>query len=207
MASFPADRCLSLSVTWRIDTAPESCSERLSGPRPKSSNWKRAMKRKDGSTTSLSLLKRVADWADQPARRDFRVRYDPLIHSWCGGYGLDSSTLKDLCQPVSIELADRMRTHQYDPGRTFRGCRSRTTSNNASSRRPGKHSGGSPWTAALSARPRTRWGCRTRLPLWRTSGWEGCSASKANVPSASVLVGGVKASRPINRDAARSLQM
>ena len=79
------------------------------------------MKQKDGSTTSPSLLKRVADWADRLAWCDFCTSYDPLIHSWCRGYGLDGSALEDLCQEIRIKLADRMRTYQYDPGRTFRG--------------------------------------------------------------------------------------
>jgi RNA polymerase sigma factor (sigma-70 family) len=79
------------------------------------------MKQKEGSTTSPALLKRVADWRDHPAWCDFCASYDPLIHSWCGGYGLDGSTLEDLCQEIWVELADRMRTYQYDPGKTFRG--------------------------------------------------------------------------------------
>jgi RNA polymerase sigma factor (sigma-70 family) len=79
------------------------------------------MKRKDGGTTSPLLLKQVADWADHPAWCDFFRNYDSLIHLWCQGYGLDYGTLEDLCQQIWIELADRMRTYQYDPGRTFRG--------------------------------------------------------------------------------------
>ena len=79
------------------------------------------MKRKDGGTTSPLLLKRVADWADHRAWCDFFKTYDPLIRSWCRGYGLDDGVLEDLCQQIWIELADRMRTYQYDPGRTFRG--------------------------------------------------------------------------------------
>ena len=66
-------------------------------------------------------MKRVADWADQPAWFEFFRTYDPLIRSWCGGYGLDGGTLEDLCQQIWIELAARMRRYQYDPGRTFRG--------------------------------------------------------------------------------------
>jgi RNA polymerase sigma factor (sigma-70 family) len=79
------------------------------------------MKRKDGSTTRPSLLRRVADWADHRAWCDFCTTYDPLIHSWCRGYGLDGSALEDLCQEIRIKLVDRMRTYQYDAGRTFRG--------------------------------------------------------------------------------------
>jgi RNA polymerase sigma factor (sigma-70 family) len=79
------------------------------------------MKRKDGGKTSPLLLKRVADWADHRAWGEFFEAYDPLICCWCRGYGLDESLLGDLCQGIWIELADRMRTYQYDPGRTFRG--------------------------------------------------------------------------------------
>jgi RNA polymerase sigma factor (sigma-70 family) len=79
------------------------------------------MKRKDGGTTSPLLLKRVADWADHRAWCDFFRTYDPLIRSWCRGCSLDDGTLEDLCQQIWIELANRMRTYQYDPGRTFRG--------------------------------------------------------------------------------------
>ena len=79
------------------------------------------MKQKDGTTTRPSLLKRVAEWADHAAWCDFCTTYDPLIRSWCRGYGLDGGALEDLCQEILIKLADRMRTYQYDPGRTFRG--------------------------------------------------------------------------------------
>jgi RNA polymerase sigma factor (sigma-70 family) len=79
------------------------------------------MKLKDGATTSPMLLKRVADWADRPAWCDFFERYDPLIRSWCRGYGPDNGTLDDLCQQIWIELADRMCRYRYDPGKTFRG--------------------------------------------------------------------------------------
>jgi RNA polymerase sigma factor (sigma-70 family) len=79
------------------------------------------MKREDGGTTSPLLLKRVADWADQAAWCDFYRTYDPLLRSWSRGYGLDGATLEDLCQQIWIGLADRMRSYQYDPGRTFRG--------------------------------------------------------------------------------------
>ena len=84
---------------------------------PPNSYPERAMKQKDGSTTSPSLLKRVADWADHPAWCDFfDAAMIPYIHSWCRGYGLDDSTHEDLCQQIWIELADRMRTYQIRPG-------------------------------------------------------------------------------------------
>jgi len=79
------------------------------------------MKGKDGGTTSPLLLERVANWADHHAWTDFFSTYDPLIRSWCRGYRLGDDILDDLCQQIWIELADRMRTYRYDPGRTFRG--------------------------------------------------------------------------------------
>ena len=66
-------------------------------------------------------FKCVADWTDHRAWRDFCTTYDPLIQSWCRGYGLDESTQEDLCQEIRIRLVDRMRMYQYDTGRTFRG--------------------------------------------------------------------------------------
>ena len=88
------------------------------------------MKRKDGPPTSSVLLKRVANWADGSAWFVFFETYDPLIQLWCQGYNLDDATYEDLCQQIWIELATRMRTYRYDPGKTFRGwlrqfCRSR----------------------------------------------------------------------------------
>jgi RNA polymerase sigma factor (sigma-70 family) len=79
------------------------------------------MKRKDGVTTSPLLLKRVANWADHPAWCDFFRSYDSLIHFWCRGYNLDDGTCEDPCQQIWVELADRMRSYQYDPGKTFPG--------------------------------------------------------------------------------------
>ena len=88
------------------------------------------MKRKDGPLTSSVLLKQVANWADGSAWSVFYETYDSLIHLWCQGYSLDDATYEDLCQQIWIELATRLRTYQYDPGKTFRGwlrqfCRSR----------------------------------------------------------------------------------
>jgi RNA polymerase sigma-70 factor (ECF subfamily) len=121
---------LPLGITERVNTDSESGSARVRLLIPNASTRERAMNWKDGSTTRPSLLRRVADWADHPAWCDFRNSYDPLIRRWCAGYGLDGSTLADLCQQIWVELADRMRTYRYDPGKTFRGwlrkfCRSR----------------------------------------------------------------------------------
>jgi RNA polymerase sigma factor (sigma-70 family) len=79
------------------------------------------MIRKDGVTTSPLLLKRVANWSDHPAWYDFFRSYDSLIRFWCRCYDLDDGTCDDLCQQIWVELADRIRSYQYDPGKTFRG--------------------------------------------------------------------------------------
>ena len=71
--------------------------------------------------TSPTLLNKVADWQDHPAWVSFRGRYNPLLRRWCHGYGLDDDSIDEVCQRIWIELADRMRTFQYDPNRTFRG--------------------------------------------------------------------------------------
>ena len=75
----------------------------------------------DDGSTSPTLLSEVADWQDHPAWVRFRDRYDPLLRRWCRGYGLDEDSIDEVCQRIWIELADRMRTFEYDPNRTFRG--------------------------------------------------------------------------------------
>ena len=75
----------------------------------------------DDGSTSPTLLSEVSDWQDHPAWVSFRDRYDPLLRLWCRGYGLDDDSVDEVCQRIWIELADRMRTFQYDPNRTFRG--------------------------------------------------------------------------------------
>ncbi len=81
------------------------------------------MKQKDGSTTSPSLLKRVADWADHLAWCDFRTSYDPLIHSWCRGYGLEAPPSKTSARKSGsswrIEYA---RTNTIRAGHFVAGC-------------------------------------------------------------------------------------
>jgi RNA polymerase sigma-70 factor (ECF subfamily) len=75
-------------------------------------------------------LNEVADWQNQAAWRAFQSRYDPLLARWCRSYGLDDDSSAEIRQRIWIEVAERMRTFQYDPTQTFRGwlrrvCRSR----------------------------------------------------------------------------------
>jgi RNA polymerase sigma factor (sigma-70 family) len=83
------------------------------------------MIRYDAGTTNPALLNRLGDWRDHEAWVDFVARYDPVIRLSCRRYRLDADTTEELCQRVWIDLARRMRTFRYDPGRTFRGwlCR------------------------------------------------------------------------------------
>ena len=88
------------------------------------------MIRYDAGTTSPTLLNRLGNWRDHEAWVDFVMRYDPAIRSASRRFRLDAETTEELCQRVWIDLARRMRTFRYDPGKTFRGwlrrlCRSR----------------------------------------------------------------------------------
>jgi RNA polymerase sigma factor (sigma-70 family) len=88
------------------------------------------MIRYDAGTTNPTLLNRLGDWRDHEAWVDFVTRYDPVIRSSCRRYRLDAETTEELCQRVWIDLARRMKSFRYDPGRTFRGwlrrlCQSR----------------------------------------------------------------------------------
>ncbi len=88
------------------------------------------MVRYDAGTTSPTLLDRLGDWRDHEAWVDFVTRYDPVIRFSCRRYRLDAESTEELCQQVWIDLARRMRSFRYDPGRTFRGwlrrlCQSR----------------------------------------------------------------------------------
>ena len=88
------------------------------------------MIRYDAGTTNPTLLNRLCDWRDHDAWVDFVTRYDPVIRLSCRGYWLSAELVDELSQRVWIDLARRMRTFRYDPGKTFRGwlrrlCQSR----------------------------------------------------------------------------------
>jgi RNA polymerase sigma-70 factor (ECF subfamily) len=84
----------------------------------------------DAGTTNPTLLDRLGDWRDREAWVDFVTRYDPVIRLSSRRYRLDAESTDELCQRVWIDVARRMRTYRYDPGKTFRGwlrrlCQSR----------------------------------------------------------------------------------
>jgi RNA polymerase sigma factor (sigma-70 family) len=80
------------------------------------------MVRYNAGTTNPTLLNRLGDWRDHEAWVDFVTRYDPVIRFSSRRYRLDAESTEELCQRVWIDLARRMRTYRYDPGKTFRGC-------------------------------------------------------------------------------------
>jgi len=83
------------------------------------------MIRYDAGTTNPTLLNRLSDWRDHEAWVDFVTRYDPVIRLSCRRYRLSPENADELSQRVWIDLARRMRSFRYDPGKTFRGwlCR------------------------------------------------------------------------------------
>ena len=88
------------------------------------------MIRSEAGRTNPTLLNRLGDWRDHEAWVDFVTRYDPVIRFSSRRYRLDAESTEELCQRVWIDLARRMRTYRYDPGKTFRGwlrrlCQSR----------------------------------------------------------------------------------
>jgi RNA polymerase sigma factor (sigma-70 family) len=88
------------------------------------------MIRYDAGTTNPTLLDRLCDWRDHEAWVDFVTRYDPVVRLSCRRYRLSVENADELSQRVWIDLARRMRTFRYDPGKTFRGwlrrlCQSR----------------------------------------------------------------------------------
>jgi RNA polymerase sigma-70 factor (ECF subfamily) len=84
----------------------------------------------DAGTTNPTLLNRLGDWLDREAWVEFVTRYDPVIRSSCRRYRLEAESTEEVCQRVWIDLARRLPTYRYDPGKTFRGwlrrlCQSR----------------------------------------------------------------------------------
>jgi RNA polymerase sigma factor (sigma-70 family) len=75
----------------------------------------------DVGKTRPSQLRRVADGHDDVAWTEFHERYDPLLRCCCRQFSLDGWGADEVCQETGIEVANRMETFVYDPGRSFRG--------------------------------------------------------------------------------------
>jgi RNA polymerase sigma factor (sigma-70 family) len=72
-------------------------------------------------STDPELLRRIRALRDNPAWSQFFALYEPLVAAWCSEYGFDSESVDELRQRVWVEMAQRMPSYQYDPGRSFRG--------------------------------------------------------------------------------------
>jgi RNA polymerase sigma factor (sigma-70 family) len=73
------------------------------------------------SRTSVTLLGRLRhDPKDQAAWNDFVARYEPKLHQWCRGWGLQEPDAHDVTQAVLLKLSRLMATFAYDPSRSFR---------------------------------------------------------------------------------------
>jgi RNA polymerase sigma factor (sigma-70 family) len=72
-------------------------------------------------STSVSLLGRLRrSPADEGAWREFVARYGPRIFHWCRQWGLQDADAEDVTQNVLAVLAERLRSFEYDAGRSFR---------------------------------------------------------------------------------------
>ncbi|MFO0953551.1 MAG: sigma-70 family RNA polymerase sigma factor [Isosphaeraceae bacterium] len=74
-----------------------------------------------GDTTRPTLLARAGDWTDHAAWRELVACYDRPLRLWCRQFGLDAETADEVVQRVWVDLARRLSTFRYDPGKTFRG--------------------------------------------------------------------------------------
>ncbi len=75
-----------------------------------------------GSRTSLTLLGRLRDAPDDAAAWEaFVRRYGPKIDEWCRYWRLQEADAEDVTQNVLLCLAQKLRSFQYDAGRSFRG--------------------------------------------------------------------------------------
>lgn len=73
------------------------------------------------SVTSLSLLERLRlQPADQPAWKEFTLRYGRKVRAWCRRWGLQEADADDVTQNVLADLARQMSRFEYQPGGRFR---------------------------------------------------------------------------------------
>jgi RNA polymerase sigma factor (sigma-70 family) len=73
------------------------------------------------SQTSATLVARLRQVpADQLAWAEFSERYGRKIYAWCRQWNLQQADAEDVTQTVLLKLAEKMRTFEYDPARSFR---------------------------------------------------------------------------------------
>jgi RNA polymerase sigma-70 factor (ECF subfamily) len=80
------------------------------------------MDRTPEARTSPSLLGRLRQSpTDEAAWGEFVDRYGPRIFAWCRHWHLQEADAQDVTQAVLVRLAEKMRSFDYDPSRSFRG--------------------------------------------------------------------------------------
>lgn len=88
------------------------------------------MARQTETATSVTLLGRLRDDADQQAWGAFVERYAPMIYNWCCRFGLQQSDAADVTQEVLLKLVRAMHQFEYDPSRgSFRSWLKTVTGN------------------------------------------------------------------------------
>ena len=75
----------------------------------------------NGPTTSPTLLNRLKLWNYQTAWNNFILQYNPLFEKWARGKLRNAADVQDLNQQVSLEVAQRLSSFDYDSKRSFRG--------------------------------------------------------------------------------------
>lgn len=71
--------------------------------------------------TSVTLLGRLRQVPpDQAAWAQFAERYGRRIYGWCRQWNLQEADAEDVTQRVLLKLAEKMRTFDYDPTKSFR---------------------------------------------------------------------------------------
>ncbi|OWK47069.1 RNA polymerase sigma factor [Fimbriiglobus ruber] len=74
------------------------------------------------SETPRSLLGRLRGHPNDPiAWAEFVAHYEPKIHAWAVGWGLQAADAEDVTQAVLLRLTVKLKDFEYDPTRSFRG--------------------------------------------------------------------------------------
>ncbi len=79
------------------------------------------MERGHDSKTRVTLLGRLRrDPTNQATWAEFVEHYGTRIYTWCRRWNLQEADAQDVTQNVLLKLADKMRSFDYDPSRSFR---------------------------------------------------------------------------------------
>ncbi len=80
------------------------------------------MSRRDGDSTSITLLARLREEpANAEVWQEFVRRYRPRIYASCLAWHLQPADADDVTQVVLVRLVEKLRDFRYDPSQSFRG--------------------------------------------------------------------------------------